>query len=144
MHIIHIETAQPKEPQHSSWCNRFFLTATTTTTGFAAWRQLCCLACNTENKLRTTKLYITSMMQQGCAFPSGTTTTNQIWTTCSTVTGFDDFLHTKTHSSSRSLRFGVLSHLCCSKQFVFANFGRIKILWRHDMSVDLIRKVTGV
>ena len=143
MHIAHIETTQPKEPRHSSWHNRFFLTAATTT-GFAAWWQLCCLVRNTENKLCTTKLYITPMMQQGCAFPSCTTSTNQIGTTCGAVTSFDNLLHTKTHSSSRSFWFGVLSHLCSSKQFVSADFGRIKILWRHNMSVDFVRKVTGV
>lgn len=141
MYIAHIETTQPKEPQHSSWRNWFFVT---TTTGFATWRQFCCIACNTENKLCTTKLYITPMMQQGRAFPSCPAAANQVWTTCSTVTSFDNFLHTKTHSSSRSFRFGVLSHLCSSKQFVLADFGRVKFLWRQDMSVDFIRKVTGV
>lgn len=107
-------------------------------------RQLCCMTCYAEHKLRTTKLYVTAMMQKGRAFPTSTAATNQVWTTCCTVAGFHYFLHTKTYSSTWSLRFGVLSNLCRSKQFVFADLGGVKILRRYNMSVDFVGKVTRV
>lgn len=117
----------------------------TGTRSLGSWWQLCCMACDTENKLCTTKLYVTPMMQQSCSFPSCTTAPNQIWATCCAVTSFDNFLHTKSHSSPWSFWLWiVLPHLRSSKQFVLAHFGRIEILWWNNMSVDFVRKVTGV